>query len=135
MGFRHSEGKQDGIDADIARLYAKELGVQVEFMPLEVNNRIPRSHRSRGRALRHQAMLPERAKARAVQQALCGERHRADRPKSAEIKSNADMAKFTIGVAKGAAQDTQVTKNALLAPPSAVMTAMRRASRRWCRGR
>ncbi|MGO7450334.1 hypothetical protein ACC668_37710, partial [Rhizobium ruizarguesonis] len=33
-------------------------------------------------------------------------------PKSAEIKTNADMAKLTVGVAKGAAQDTQVTKNA-----------------------
>ena len=40
-GFVTSAGKQDGLDADIATLFAKELGVQVEFVPLEVNNRIP----------------------------------------------------------------------------------------------
>ena len=33
-------------------------------------------------------------------------------PKAATIKTNADMKNFVIGVAKGAAQDTQVTKNA-----------------------
>ena len=40
-GFVTSGGKQDGLDADIATLFAKELGVSVEFVPLEVNNRIP----------------------------------------------------------------------------------------------
>ena len=40
-GFVDSSGKQQGLDADIAELFGKELGVPVEFVPLEVNNRIP----------------------------------------------------------------------------------------------
>lgn len=112
-GFVTSEGKQDGIDADIARLYAKELGVQVEFMPLEVNNRIPALTTGRVDVLfATMAMLPERAKAVQFSKPYVANAIVLIGPKSAEIKSNADMAKFTIGVAKGAAQDTQVTKNA-----------------------
>ena len=34
-------GNADGIDADIAKLYGKELGVPVQFVGLEVANRIP----------------------------------------------------------------------------------------------
>src|ERR1700676_2723589 len=40
-GFVNSSGKQEGFDADMGEQYAKELGVTVEFMPLEVANRIP----------------------------------------------------------------------------------------------
>src|SRR5262249_13464270 len=40
-GFVDTSGKQDGFDADIGRLFAKDLGVEAEFMPLAVANRIP----------------------------------------------------------------------------------------------
>src|ERR1700748_3308332 len=40
-GFVNTAGKQEGLDADIGELYGKYLGVPVEFMPLEVANRIP----------------------------------------------------------------------------------------------
>ena len=63
-GFVNSAGKQEGLDADIATLFAKELGVQVEFVPLEVNNRIPALTTGRVDVLfATMAMLPERAKA------------------------------------------------------------------------
>src|SRR5215813_612683 len=39
-GFVNSTGKQEGFDADVAALYAKELGVNLEFMPLDVANLI-----------------------------------------------------------------------------------------------
>ena len=58
------------------------------------------------------AMLPERAKAVQFSKPYVANAIVLIGPKNAEIKTNADMAKFTIGVAKGAAQDTQVTKNA-----------------------
>ena len=32
---------QEGFDAEVSALYAKELGVTLEFVPLEVANRIP----------------------------------------------------------------------------------------------
>ncbi|GGF58805.1 ABC transporter substrate-binding protein [Azorhizobium oxalatiphilum] len=112
-GFVTSEGKQDGIDADIARLYGQELGVPVEFMPLEVNNRIPALTAGRVDVLfATMAMLPERAKAVQFSKPYVANAIVLIGPKADEIKSPADMGKYTIGVAKGAAQDTQVTKNA-----------------------
>ncbi len=115
-GFVTSGGKQDGLDADIATLFAKELGVTVEFVPLEVNNRIPALTAGRVDVLfATMAMLPDRAKAVQFSKPYVANAIVLIGPKSAEIKTNADMAKFTVGVAKGAAQDTQVTKNA---PPS-----------------
>ncbi|WHA42683.1 transporter substrate-binding domain-containing protein [Agrobacterium larrymoorei] len=112
-GFVTSAGRQDGLDADIATLFAKELGVQVEFVPLEVNNRIPALTTGRVDVLfATMAMLPDRAKAVQFSKPYVANAIVLIGPKKAEIKTNADMAKFSVGVAKGAAQDTQVTKNA-----------------------
>jgi len=112
-GFVTSAGKQDGLDADIATLYAKELGVQVEFVPLEVNNRIPALTTGRVDVLfATMAMLPDRAKAVQFSKPYVANAIVLIGPKSMSIKTNDDMANLTIGVAKGAAQDTQVTKNA-----------------------
>src|SRR6478609_1210649 len=112
-GFVTSAGKQDGLDADIAALFGQELGVPVEFVPLEVNNRIPALTTGRVDVLfATMAMLPERAKVVQFSKPYVANTIVLIGPKSAVIKTNEDMAKFTIGVAKGAAQDTQVTKNA-----------------------
>jgi polar amino acid transport system substrate-binding protein len=112
-GFVTSAGKQDGLDADIATLFAKDLGVEVEFVPLEVNNRIPALTTGRVDVLfATMAMLPERAKAVQFSKPYVANAIVLIGPKSASIKTNDDIAKFTVGVAKGAAQDTQVTKNA-----------------------
>jgi polar amino acid transport system substrate-binding protein len=112
-GFVTSAGKQDGLDADIATLFGKELGVAVEFVPLEVNNRIPALTTGRVDVLfATMAMLPERAKVVQFSKPYVANTIVLIGKKSDVIKTNEDMAKFTIGVAKGAAQDTQVTKNA-----------------------
>ncbi|KFC70379.1 ABC transporter substrate-binding protein [Bosea sp. LC85] len=112
-GFVTSAGKQDGLDADIAALFGQELGVPVEFVPLEVNNRIPALTTGRVDVLfATMAMLPERAKVVQFSKPYVANTIVLIGPKSAVIKTNEDMAKFSIGVAKGAAQDTQVTKNA-----------------------
>ena len=58
------------------------------------------------------AMLPERAKAVQFSKPYVANTIVLIGPKKDKITTNADMAKYTIGVAKGAAQDTQVTKNA-----------------------
>ncbi|MGO8658719.1 transporter substrate-binding domain-containing protein, partial [Rhizobium ruizarguesonis] len=79
---------------------------------LEVNNRIPALTAGRVDVLfATMAMLPDRAKAVQFSKPYVANAIVLIGPKSAEIKTNADMAKFTVGVAKGAAQDTQVTKN------------------------
>lgn len=112
-GFVTSAGKQDGFDADMATLFAKELGVQVEFVPLEVNNRIPALTSGRVDVLfATMAMLPDRAKAVQFSKPYNANAIVLIGPKDKSIKTNEDMAGMTISVAKGAAQDTQVTKNA-----------------------
>ncbi len=112
-GFVTSAGKQDGFDADMGALYAKELGVEVEFVPLEVNNRIPALTSGRVDVLfATMAMLPDRAKAVQFSQPYNANAIVLIGPKNKSIKTNGDMANMTISVAKGAAQDTQVTKNA-----------------------
>lgn len=118
-GFVTSGGKQDGLDADIATLFAKELGVAVEFVPLEVNNRIPALTTGRVDVLfATMAMLPDRAKAVQFSKPYVANAIVLIGPKDKSIKTNDDMAGLTISVAKGAAQDTQVTKNA---PPTATI--------------
>jgi polar amino acid transport system substrate-binding protein len=112
-GFVTSGGKQDGFDADMGALFAKELGVEVEFVPLEVNNRIPALTSGRVDVLfATMAMLPDRAKAIQFSKPYNANAIVLIGPKDKSIKTNEDMANLTISVAKGAAQDTQVTKNA-----------------------
>lgn len=112
-GFVTSGGKQDGFDADMGTLFAKELGVDVEFVPLEVNNRIPALTSGRVDVLfATMAMLPDRAKAVQFSKPYNANAIVLIGPKNKTIKTNEDMANMTISVAKGAAQDTQVTKNA-----------------------
>ncbi|WP_337271160.1 transporter substrate-binding domain-containing protein [Oryzifoliimicrobium ureilyticus] len=112
-GFVTSSGKQDGFDADMGTLFAKELGVTVEFVPLEVNNRIPALTSGRVDVLfATMAMLPDRAKAVQFSKPYNANAIVLIGPKDKSIKTKEDMANMTIAVAKGAAQDTQVTKNA-----------------------
>jgi polar amino acid transport system substrate-binding protein len=113
-GFVDSNGKQQGLDADLGLLYGKNLGVEVEFAPLEVANRIPALTSGRVDVLfATMAMFPDRAKAVQFSKPYVANIILLIAPKSVEIKSYADMTKLkSIGVARAAAQDTQVTKNA-----------------------
>jgi polar amino acid transport system substrate-binding protein len=112
-GFVNTTGKQEGFDADIADLFGKELGVPVEFVPLEVANRIPALTTGRVDVLfATMAMLSERAKAVQFSKPYVGNVISLVAAKATPIKTNADMGKYTIGVPRGSAQDTQVTNNA-----------------------
>lgn len=112
-GFVNTSGQQEGFDADIARLFAKELGVEVEFMPLAVANRIPALTSGRVDILfATMAMLPERAKAVQFSKPYVANIIGLVAAKTTEIKTNEDMGKYTIGVPSSSVQDTQVTKNA-----------------------
>jgi polar amino acid transport system substrate-binding protein len=112
-GFVNTSGKQEGLDADIGELYGKYLGVSVEFVPLEVANRIPALTSGRVDVLfATMAMFPDRAKAVQFSKPYVANIILLIAPKTVEVKTNADMGKLTIGVARAAAQDTQVTQNA-----------------------
>ena len=118
-GFVNSSGKVEGIDADIGNLYGKELGVAVEFLPLEVANRIPALTAGRADVLfATMAMTQERAKAVQYSKPYVANTIKLVAPKTTEIKTNADMGKYVIGVPRAALQDTDVTKNA---PPGTVI--------------
>jgi polar amino acid transport system substrate-binding protein len=112
-GFVNSSGKQEGFDADIAELFGKELGVSVEFMPLEVANRIPALTAGRVDVLfATMAMTPERAKSVQYSKPYVANINGLVAAKATEIKTKADMAKLAIGVPRGSTQDAQVTSNA-----------------------
>jgi polar amino acid transport system substrate-binding protein len=112
-GFVNSSGKQEGLDAEIGELYGKYLGVPVEFVPLEVANRIPALTAGRVDVLfATMAMLPDRAKAVQYSKPYVANIIVLIAPKSVEVKTSADMAKLTIAVPRASTQDTQVTKNA-----------------------
>ena len=110
-------GQADGIDADIAKAYGKELGVPVEFVGLEVANRIPALTSGRVDVLfATMAMLPDRAKAVQYSKPYIGNFIYLVAAKSTPIKTNEDMGKYSIGVPRSSQQDTDVTKNAPAGP-------------------
>src|SRR5258707_82610 len=112
-GFVNSSGKQEGFDADISELFGKELGVPVEFVPLEVANRIPALTSGRVDVLfATMAMLPDRAKAVQFSKPYVANTIYLVAAKTTSIKTNADMGKYAIGVPRSSTQDTDVTKNA-----------------------
>ena len=112
-GYVDTSGKADGIDADIGKLFAKELGVEAEFVPLDVTSRIPALVAKKVDVLfATMAMLPDRAKAVQYSKPYVANAISLVAPKATVVKTNEDMGKLVIGVPRGATQDTQVTKNA-----------------------
>jgi len=106
-------GQADGIDADMAKAFAKELGVAVEFAGLEVANRIPALTSGRVDVLfATMAMLPDRAKAVQYSKPYIANSIYLVAAKSVVVKTNADMGKLVIGVPRSSTQDSDVTKNA-----------------------
>jgi len=106
-------GNADGIDADMGKAFARELGVKAEFVGLEVANRIPALTAGRVDVLfATMAMLPDRAKAVQYSKPYVANSIYLVAPKSTPIKADADMGKYTIGVPRSSTQDTDVTKHA-----------------------
>ncbi len=106
-------GEADGIDADMGKAFAKELGVTAKFVGLEVANRIPALTSGRVDILfATMAMLPDRAKAVQYSKPYVANTIFLIAPKTTVIKTNADMGKVSIAVPRASMQDTDITKNA-----------------------
>lgn len=106
-------GQADGIDADMGKAFGRELGVPVEFVGLEVANRIPALTSGRVDVLfATMAMLPERAKVVQYSKPYAANSIYLVAAKATPIKTDADMAKYVIGVPRASVQDTDVTKHA-----------------------
>ena len=112
-GFVNTSGASDGFDAAMGKGFAKFLGVDVEFVPLAVVNRIPALTTGRVDILfATMAMLPERAKVVQFSKPYVANIIQLVGAKATSIKTNADMKKVVIGVPRSSVQDTQVTQNA-----------------------
>ncbi len=109
-GFVNSSGVQDGFDADIAKLFAKELGVEVEFAPLAVANRIPALVTGKVDILfATMAMTEERAKSIQYSKPYAGNTISLYGPKDKKMAEIGDLAGLEIGVPKSSSQDKAVT--------------------------
>jgi polar amino acid transport system substrate-binding protein len=109
-GFVNSSGVQDGFDADIAKLFAKELGVEVEFSPLAVANRIPALVTGKVDILfATMAMTEERAKSIQYSKPYAGNTISLYGPKDKKMAEIGDLAGLEIGVPKSSSQDKAVT--------------------------
>ena len=112
-GFVNTSGTADGFDAELGRAFGKFLGVETEFQPLAVANRIPALTTGRVDILfATMAMLPERAKVVQFSKPYVANIIQLVAAKSATVKTNADMKPLVIGVPRASVQDTQITKNA-----------------------
>ncbi|WP_279477522.1 transporter substrate-binding domain-containing protein [Aureimonas sp. SK2] len=110
-GFVNSSGQQDGFDADIARLFAEDLGVEVEFTPLAVSNRIPALTTGKVDVLfATMAMTEERAKAIQYSKPYAGNVISLYGPKDKTITTPEEAAGLSIGVPRSSTQDTAATK-------------------------
>jgi polar amino acid transport system substrate-binding protein len=109
-GFVNSSGVQDGFDADIAKLFGKELGVEIQFQPLAVANRIPALTTGKVDILfATMAMTEERAKSIQYSKPYAANTISLYAAKSDAVKSDADIAGWEIGVPKSSSQDKAVT--------------------------
>lgn len=109
-GFVNSSGTQDGFDADVATLFAKELGVKVQFQPLAVANRIPALTTGKVDILfATMAMTEERAKSIQYSKPYAANTIALYAAKADKATSAADLAGWEIGVPKSSSQDKAVT--------------------------
>ncbi|ARO30372.1 amino acid ABC transporter substrate-binding protein [Rhizobium sp. NXC14] len=109
-GFVNTSGKQDGFDADVATLFARELGVKVQFQPLAVANRIPALTTGKVDILfATMAMTEERAKSIQYSKPYAANTISLYAAKADTAKTPADIAGWEIGVPKSSSQDKAIT--------------------------
>ncbi|MXN53514.1 transporter substrate-binding domain-containing protein [Shinella sp. AETb1-6] len=109
-GFVNSSGTQDGFDADVATLFAKEIGVQVQFQPLAVANRIPALTTGKVDILfATMAMTEERAKSIQYSKPYAANTIALYAAKADKVATVEDVAGWEIGVPKSSSQDKAVT--------------------------
>jgi polar amino acid transport system substrate-binding protein len=110
FAVNNAQHQPEGADVDVARLLAKDLGVEVEFVPVTGPNRVPVLQTGKADlVIASFSITPERA--RSVNFSIP---HGALKlvvwaPKSVKIASIDDLAGKRIGVTRGGIQDTDVT--------------------------
>ncbi|MEE9907567.1 transporter substrate-binding domain-containing protein [Brucella intermedia] len=135
-GFIDENGKNGGFDIDVANLIAEELGVEVKFERVTGQNRIPLLTNGMVDFLvPSMTITPERAKVIQFVLPYSANDITVWGKKDAEINSNEDLAKYTIGVNRGSAFEPILKKAAPRAPKSRALTTTPPPCRRFCRAR
>lgn len=110
-GSVNSDLQLQGLDIDVAKLIAKNLGVKVVFVPVTITNRIPY-------LLTHKADLvistlgrsAEREKVIDFSQSYAPYNNSLFGPADIKVSVPADMANQTVGVTRGTFEDILLTK-------------------------
>ncbi|HEY8383453.1 MAG TPA: transporter substrate-binding domain-containing protein [Microvirga sp.] len=113
FGLTNAQQQPEGSEVDTARLMAKDLGVELEIIPVTGPNRIP--FLVTGKAdmvMASFSITPERAKSVAFSNPYGALKLSVWAPKSVSIKSMEDLKGKRIGVTRGGIQDTDLTAQA-----------------------
>jgi polar amino acid transport system substrate-binding protein len=109
-GFIDASGVQSGFDADMAKAFAEYLGVEVQFTPLAVANRIPALATGKVDVLfATMAMTEERAKSIQYSQPYAANAIYLIGAKDAAIAGPEALSGKSVGVPRSSTMDTAVT--------------------------
>jgi polar amino acid transport system substrate-binding protein len=109
FGFMNDRQQADGYDIDIAKLMAKYLGVEPEIVPVSTANRIPFLQSKKIDILvASLGISPERAKQVMFTNPYAAVNVVIAAPASVNLKDVADLAKLSVAVSRGSAQETYV---------------------------
>ena len=105
--------KPEGYDIDVAKLVAKDLGVELELVPVTSPNRIPYLQTNKvDLVISVLGANPERAKVIAFTQPYAPFYSGVFAPKEMNIKTFEDLKGKRVGVGKGNLEDLEITKRA-----------------------
>ena len=118
-GCINATGEADGFDADMGRAFADYLGVEAEFVPLQVANRIPALTTDKVDVLfATMGMTAERAKSLQYSRPYAANQLSVLAPKEMAAATAADLAGKRVGVPRSSAQDNALTAEA---PDASIM--------------
>lgn len=111
FGILDTSGQPDGYDADVAKLLAKDLGVELKLVPVTGPNRIPYLLSGQVDVLvASLGITEERAKQVDFSQPYAGIEIFLFGEKDVEVPDAAALAGKNVGVARASTQDTAITK-------------------------
>jgi polar amino acid transport system substrate-binding protein len=106
FGITNAEMQPDGLDVDVAKLLAKDLGVQLELVPVTGQSRIPSLQTGKvDFVVASFGIYTERALSVAFSNPYGGHKSVIIAPKGTEIKSLADLKGKKVGVPRGTAHE------------------------------
>ncbi|MGY0398596.1 MAG: transporter substrate-binding domain-containing protein [Ostreibacterium sp.] len=109
FGFLDSTGKNDGYDADLSKLFAKKLGVNLQLVIVTNQNRIAALQTGKVDALfATLGISAERAKSLQYSLPYAEDSMPIISTKNTKITSFADLDNLTVGVPKGSTQENRV---------------------------